>query len=273
MAEIRRLGEFLEVDEDGYLKKRADVSNVRGRWLEAVKATREAYVSSWGDALHSIYVRGSVANGLAVDNVSDLDSFAVFREGGFDEPAVEAWLEEAEKDLGTRFPHVAGFELVCTPIESATDRENPDAFIIKVEASCVQGEDLASKIEGYKPGPEMAFQTRYFRHYLGIFESEYPHESEGERPETLAWVLRRFLRLGMELVVEDEQRYTRDLYLCYESFAKHHPEKRNDMFHTLELAVNPEASSEAEDFTRNFGDWLARKTDDRLNEWRIDPVP
>ncbi len=64
--------------------------------------------------------------------------------------------------------------------------------------------------------------------------------------------------------MEKEQRFTRDLYLVYESFADHYPEKRNEMFHALDLAVNPVATREAEDFTRNFGDWLAREADDHL---------
>ena len=67
--------------------------------------------------------------------------------------------------------------------------------------------------------------------------------------------------------MEEERRFTRDLYLCYESFAKHYPEKRMEMFHALKLAVNPVATREAEDFTRDFGDWLAREADHRLARW------
>ena len=265
--EIQRLGGYLEVDERRYLKKRADASNIQDRWLDAVVAAKEAYLSRWGDALHSVYLRGSVVNGGAVEYVSDLDSFAVFREGGFDAENVEAWEREAAKDLEKRFPFVAGFELVGTSIEEATARENVDAFIVKVEAACVYGEDLARRIEGYRPGPEMAFQTRYFRNHLETFRRDYPRESERERPETLAWILRRFLRLGMELVMEEERRFTRDLYLCYESFVNHYPEKRKEMFHALELAVNPVATREAEDFTRNLGNWLAGEADKRLARW------
>lgn len=273
LAKIKRLGGYLEADEHGYLKKRADVSNIRGRWLEAVEATREVYVSGWGDALHSVYVRGSVANGFAVENVSDLDSFAVFREGRFDGPSAETWEERAARDLQERFPFVAGFELICAPFERAIDRENPDAFITKVESACVCGEDLAAKIEGYRPGPEMAFQTRYFRRHLDVFASEYPLESEQDQPETLAWLLRRFLRLGMELVMDREQRFTRDLYPCYQSFAKHYPQKQGEMYRALELAVNPISSPEAEDFARNFGEWLAKEADERMEEWQIFQTP
>lgn len=253
--------------------KRADASNIRGQWLEAVEAARRAYLSEWGDAVHSVYVRGSVAGGDALENVSDLDSLAVLWEDPSWGTDADAWEEETAKTLQARFPFVAGFELVCTTIEEATAKSNPDAFIIKVESACVHGGDLARRIGGYRPGVEAAFQTRYFRHHLEIFQREYPREGERERAETLVWILRRFLRLGMELVMEEERRYTRDLYPCYESFASHYPEKRREMYRALELAVNPAASPEAEGFARDFGGWLAGEADRRLAEWGIDRAP
>ena len=45
-----------------------------------------------------------------------------------------------------------------------------------------------------------------------------------------------------------EQRYTRDLYLCYESFAKHYPEKEREMYRALELAINPKTDRDTERF-------------------------
>jgi hypothetical protein len=125
---------------------------------------------------------------------------------------------------------------------------------------------------GYKPGPAMALQVRYFGRFLAIFENEYPEETEPEQRETLAWIMRRFLRVGMELVMEEEQRYTRDLYLCYESFARHYPQERGEMYRALELAVNPGAGEHSEAFARNFGAWLVREAQARLRKWDRDNV-
>ena len=60
----------------------------------------------------------------------------------------------------------------------------------------------------------------------------------------------------MELVMVAEQRFTRDLYLCYERFAKHYPAQRAHMYRTLELAVNPELGPRTEAFVLEFGAWL-----------------
>ena len=79
--------------------------------------------------------------------------------------------------------------------------------------------------------------------------------------------MRRFLRLGMELVMLDEKRYTRDLCLCYESFAKYYPEQSTDMYHALELAINPETGRATEAFVQRFGAWLSSEAERKLLSW------
>lgn len=264
--QVKRVGGYLEVDEQGYLKKAADVSRIQEPWLTPVEAVRQAYLDRYGNTLHSIYIRGSVAKGRAIEGVSDIDSLAVFREDRFDEPD-GAWERDVEEDIEARFPNVGGAELICVPMERATTRDNIYAFTIKVEAACIYGEDLASQMHGYKPGPDMAFQMRYFHSHLDIFKREYPRESEQEKVLTLVWIMRRFLRLGMELVMERERRYTRDLYPCYESFAKHYPNKKSEMLRALELAINPIVDEQSEDFTRKFGDWLEAEANTHLKKW------
>ena len=43
------------------------------------KALTDAYITSYGDNLHSVYIRGSVAQGTMISGVSDLDSFCLIR--------------------------------------------------------------------------------------------------------------------------------------------------------------------------------------------------
>lgn len=267
LLEIKKIGSYLEVDERGYLKKAANVAKIREPWLTPVEAVSRAYLDKYGNnALHSIYIRGSVAKGRAIEGVSDIDSLAVLREGRFAEPE-DTWEREVEEDLEARFPYVGGLEMICVPMEWATTWDNIYAFTIKVEAACIYGEDLASQIQGYKPGADAGFQMRHFRSHLHTFKREYPKRSEQERIRTVGWIMRRFLRLGMELVMEEEKRYTRDLYPCYESFAKHYPGKESEMDRALQLAINPIADQQAEDFTREFGDWLEAEADARLKKW------
>ena len=269
-TEIKRIGSYLETDKQGFLQSRADAANITGSWLAVVEAVKSAYLEKFPDNIHSIYIRGSLVKGLAVEGTSDVDSFAVLKTG-FEQTlsyeAFKAWAETVEQDVQAMFPFVTGVELGLETFEEAQDRENPYALILKIEAACVYGENLAERISPYKPGPEMALQTNYFRSHLETFLAEYPEEPEPEKPEFLTWILRRFLRLGMELVMAQEQRFTRDLYLCYESFAKYFPEKKTEMYRALELAVNPTSGEATEAFVAEFGEWLAQEAERKLTTW------
>lgn len=230
----------------------------------------DAYLKRWGEDIHSIYVRGSLAKGLAVEGVSDIDSFAVLMPGkvqreSYDEFGV--WAEDVEQNIQEAFSFVAGVEFGLETFAGVRARDNPYTFIIKTEAACIYGESLVESIGPYRLGPEVAFQTRYFEQHLEQFSEEYPDEPEADKPEYLVWLMRRFLRLGMELVMIDEKRYTRDLYLCYESFAKHYPEQAAEMYRALELAVNPKTGSATESFVQEFGAWLSEATERKLTSW------
>ena len=268
--EIKRLGTYQEVDAQGYLQSVGDAANIQGVWLEAAQMLERAYLERWS-SVHSIYVRGSVAKGTPVKHISDIDSFAVMEpdwDGAVTYDELKIWAEEVERAIQSAFPFVAGIEVGLEAYTGILERDNPYTFILKTEAACMYGGDLASEIAPYKFGPELAFQTKHFQQHLDLFWDEYPQEPEAEKADFLAWLMRRFLRLGMELVMVKEKRYTRDLYLCYESFAKHYPEKKGEMYRALELALNPKVSEETERFINSFGTWLAEEADRCLENWK-----
>ncbi len=268
--EIRRIGKYQEVDARGYLQSVGDAANIQGAWLEAVQMLERAYLERWPN-LHSLYVRGSLAKGTPVEHVSDIDSFAVMEPSWdntvtYDE--VKVWAEEVEQAIQSAFPFVAGVEVGLEAYAGVLERDNPYTFILKTEAACVYGDDLARDIEPYALDYSIAFQTKHFQQHLDLFLDEYPQEPEAEKANFLVWLMRRFLRLGMELVMIEERRYTRDLYLCYESFAKHYPAHKGEMYRALELAIKPEVNPESELFVEAFGAWLAGEAERCLARWR-----
>ena len=267
---IQRLGCYLEADEQGVLLGSAGDAVVREPWASAVEALVRRYVAAWGNDLHSVYVRGSVAKGWALEGSSDVDTLAVLRRDASGEAgseSVDAWASAVEAEMRHALPFVVGVEVDVVPFEVALDRARIEAFVLKTQATCVHGQDLADRLEPYVLGPEVAFQTRFFRQHLESFVRGYAHEPVTDRPGFLVWMVRRFLRLGMELVMVKEGRYTRDLYLCYESFAKHYPAWEGEMRQALELAVNPVATPESEAFVHSFGACLAKEADRKLAAW------
>ena len=267
---VRRIGSYLELDEHGFLQSRADATKLKGEWLRAVQMLVDVYLERWSKDIHSIYVRGSLAKGLAVKGVSDIDSFAVLMPGkvqteSYDEFGV--WAEEVEESVQKTFSFVTGVEFGLETFERVRERDNPYTFILKTEAACVYGQSLVESIDPYRLSPEVAFQTRFFGQHLKQFNSEYPNEPEDDKPAFIVWLMRRFLRLGMELVMVGEKRYTRDLYLCYESFAKHYPEQAAEMYRALELAVNPRTGPATDSLVQEFGAWLTGEAERKLTGW------
>lgn len=261
----RRIGAYLDADESGHLPSRGPGHSIKEPWASPVQLLADSYVSEWGAKLHSVYVRGSVARDLAIPDVSDIDSFGVINPGVAvtDHRRLSSWSESVTREVEERYPFVAGVEVDLVPFEAGLDRNIPYAFIVKTEAVCVHGESLADRLEPFRLS-EVNFQTRYFRQHLDVFINEFPSEPANERPAFAAWLAKRFLRLGMELVMGKENRYTRDLYLCYESFASHYGARAESMRRALELAVNPVANEAVEVFLREFGEWLAAEADDQL---------
>ncbi len=271
--EIKRIGNYHHVDEHGYLINHSNLQANQPHWLKVIEAVKDIYLDRWGQGIHSIYIRGSLAKGIAVDDVSDIDSFAVLGPEEL-EPEVhlyyetiKAWAEMSEKKLIAQYPFTTGLEVGFESFEGIKDRNNLFNFTLKVESVCIYGEDLGKQIKPYKLGHSIAFQTRYIHLHLQQFLSEYPSETEGEKKLWLNWLMRRFLRLGMQFVMEKERLYTRDLYLCYESFAKYYPEQAEHMYHALELAVNPQTDAETLIFVQNFGDWLVSEASAKLRFW------
>lgn len=267
MSSVRplRIGAYVQADEAGVLPTRASGLHIDDPWATPVEQIAKRYLGEWGPELHSVYIRGSVARNLAIPSVSDIDSFGVLNPGAVvtDYCRLSTWLETVKREVEENFPFVAGGEVDLVPFDAALDRTNFYAFILKTEAVCVHGDSLADRLEPFKLS-EANFQTRYFRQHLDVFINEYPAEPAEERPGFVAWLAKRFPRLGMELVMEKENRYTRDLYLCYESFAEHFPAQSRSMYRALELAIDPVANAEVESFLREFGKWLVREADRKL---------
>lgn len=272
--EVRRVGRYLRTDETGTLSGSADESLIQQDWWPAVADIRQAYLDRWGDRLHSIYLRGSVAKGEALVGVSDIDTFAVFQpqvpdeSSAVDEPEVDSWCHSASTALVKRHPYCTGVELSCIPFASALDRDSVFSFVIKTHSVCLHGEDLATRIEAFGLNQKIAFQARRLPAQLVAFRDEYPSESEERKRGTLTWLMRAFLRSGMELVMEREGRYTRDLYLCYQSFARHYPAQSERMWRALELALDPVIDRASEQFALEFGAWLEGQTTEAFSQDR-----
>ena len=63
-----------------------------------------------------------------------------------------------------------------------------------------------------------------------------------------------------ELIIEKEQQFTPDLYLCYKTFSKYYPTKETQMRQALDYFLNPITDLKTlEIFINQFGNWLEKQ--------------
>lgn len=257
---VKKIGSFLTNDLDGFIVNSTSLDKIQQKWLPAAEMVRDDYIKHFEKHLHSVYIRGSVAKGEALEGISDLDTFAVVTLSHDDIDM--SWSKDFEQKLVTRFPFIVGVEMKAIPLQDLKDRKG-DRIMIKTQSICVYGENLADTIASLKPGVETAQHYAYIEEEIDKTKEWLENEhTEEEVKRRCVWIMKRVVRSGSELVMERSQKYTRDLYPCYEVFAEYYPEKKMEMYEALELAVEPTSDKKVIlTVLDNFGGWLVKEID------------
>ena len=252
---VKPIGSYLYVDENGFIVNPASIEKLQPKWAPVVRKVKEGYLKHFGESLHSVYIRGTVAKGEAIENVSDVDSFAVVTLPS--EKIDGSWAKDFAKEVMAEYPFVAGVEVDSIPLQEL-EKHKADQLMLKTQSVCVYGENLADKIAPMKPGKAMAQHVKYIkREILKTREWFQGDHTDVEIRRKCTWIMKRLLRSGFELVMERSQKYTRDLYPCYKGFAEYYPDKKDEMHQVLELAVNPAADkAEIVGILDDIGVWV-----------------
>ena len=258
MSAILPIGDVLPVDAEGYLVNPSRYELIVPPWSDVVATVKAAYLQHVGAKMHSLYIRGSVAKGTAISGVSDIDTFAVVR--GDAQAIDRSWIAVFQQRMAVQYPFQTGIETgfvshhsICDPNGTRGGR-----FTIKSQSVCIWGEDLAPLIPRFKPGRDLA------SHAPGIHEDlrEVMELLPAMRDEQIVgawcqWTMKRLVRTGFELVMEEERTYTRDLYPCYRAFSRHFPDQEPQMKQALEWAIEPSGNKEdVARFLNAFGVWI-----------------
>lgn len=256
--EIKPIGSFLQTDADGFIVNTTSPEKMQSAWLPAVEMVKDVYQKHYGENLHSVYIRGSVAKGEAIDNISDIDSFAVVTVPYDDIDT--SWVKDFSKELIKQFQFITGIEIGVIPFEELKDHKATQ-IMIKTQSICMYGEDLADTLPPLKPGIDAAQHIKDIEREINKTE-EWLQENrtDEEIQQRCTWIMKRIIRSGFELVMERSQKYTRDLYPCYEGFSEYYPAKKEEMYEALKLAIEP--TSDKKEFISildNLGNWLVHE--------------
>ena len=199
-------------------------------WLVACQAT--------GCTLESLYLRGSVARGLAVPG-SDVDSIGIVRGKGW---AVQRLLQKSATELAGQIELVSKIEVQEVVVQPGSRVEAlltsgqplpnnfPHAFMLRTQGLLLWGQDLAARIAPQSPGPRLLHTLR------DDFERVHANVAQDRLSEAkVVWIAKRALRAAFELSAVDC--FTRDLVPCYAAFAQAYPSHAQLAYQVLEACV------------------------------------
>lgn len=231
---IRPTGRFFKVDANGYLVNDASWTYIALKDQEVLDEIVKVYRKKLNTDLHSIYLRGTLARGLFCEDVSDVDTFALVHQPNIRWSKPD-WAAIASQRLVEQFPNLSTIEMMLSSYDSHLQTTYPSlAMQIKTQSLCLYGEDIGSKIKPYKIGREIMINHQWLAADLAECMA-----SEILDPQAVRQLMKTILRSGLELVMERAQRYSPDLYLCSQLFAKYYPTKASLMEQTLYYYLNP----------------------------------
>ncbi len=241
MIQPQPCGDFLELDGHGHVIKKASFDLIQPSWKPLIHDVISVYKAFFGTNLHSIWLRGSVAKGSAVDGLADFDSFGYVYEPTdcFDQ------FEKEIEALEPRYPFCAGIECEADPV-AMLENDHIMRRIIKTQAICLYGEDISESISPHSLR-DMIFYSKHLRYCLETRMPQFLKEDNGDPQQiqgTCNWTVRRLLRSLYESIMLEENRWTNDLWLCYERYSLRYPEREPATMELLQLCLNPTANKE-----------------------------
>lgn len=262
-------GKFFATDAAGFILNDCHEDKILPPWKRLVAELRENCLQVWSNRLQQLYLRGSVPRGLAIPQVSDLDSFAILK-GTITETDLNL-SNYIASELQKRYLFCKRVEIILLTWEDIYEDNSFWPAIIKTQSLKIAGDDVPLKLPDFKPGFSMINYAYSWEKDLNktmdILVNLSPHYLNFTAivKKQCAWITRRMIRTGFELVIEQEQSYTPDLYYCYERFSDHFPEQQAAMRKALELAIIPSANRAGLIvFLRRFGFWLLTQVQEKL---------
>ncbi len=166
------------------------------------------------------------------------------------------WQFDLQKELQSEFPFVKEVEVMLTQYFKDFYQKNPRlAMMIKTQSLCIYGEDLKEKIPSFLPNKKMIINLTWLKEDVNDFLRK-----EKITQKDCQVITKKMIRSGFELVIEKEQKFTTDLYLCYQVFSKYFPEKENAMRELLHLYLNPiEEDFYLKKTVKEMGIWILKQ--------------
>ncbi len=233
------------------------------KWEKGLTAIIKEYNRHLEKKIHSIYLRGSVANGKPIDGISDFDTFALVK--GNITNTDRKWIPNAEKKLRKRFPFATKFEILLYSYRDFLNLEKfyTARFLLKASGRCIYGKDISKKIKKIKLATYIKKIRKNNVILTSIDKTIFQLKNTASptiRKEICQWITKRILRTIPYITFETEKQFTRDLFPCYALGVKCFSKQKQKIRQLLNWAVNPTPNKKRLiPFLVHFRKWLARQ--------------
>ncbi|WP_339466607.1 hypothetical protein [Pseudomonas sp. EA_65y_Pfl2_P74] len=260
---IIQKGRFLDQDTSGFILPLGKPVLAGTSWENIVAKARERYTKEYGKALHSLYLRGSVARGQAIPGNSDLDMIGLLHYNAMRDKYLAWHHVDWENTFSIELNADLCFNVkpdfvVASMNRGFLERNNSLPSILATQSTCIYGTDIREHLPKFRSDEAMM----YYNGRMKLFLLDcYSRLTTDPSPQSVVEMCRNItkamIRCAFELVLIREGRYTRDLYLCCTTFEKHHPEKAELAWNSLRLYINPcQNISRLLSLIYEFGHWL-----------------
>ncbi|KMM35812.1 hypothetical protein [Guptibacillus hwajinpoensis] len=270
MEEIKPLGSFYRVDDEGYLVNDTSWEKIDQNYRNAINFAIE--LLTLAIPLSSIYLRGSVPKGNGIEGISDLDLIVLTDQDQ------EGVAEILDQKLVNEFPWVSGCEvsfLSPAKLEKVT-HFSIMPFMLKTSSLCVYGNDVAKGVPRFKADRALANNHLIqLRTHINQAKQELNgNEDKEDIADCCTWIMKIIVRSGLALVMEQKPTYTRDLYPAYTLFSGFYSNKEREMKQALIYAIVPSNyADEVIRFLNGFGEWMIQESDHWLDQYNPNRDP
>ena len=230
---LRPIGTYLSVDANGYLVGEASKDKIQEKLRPVLDEGIRIAQEKLGSNLDGVYIRGSAAKGGFVSGISDLDFQFVVKVKPDD-----AFREDIKKTLETgreKYPYILKISDGLRTVKNFTKGTSP---INKYQSVCLWGEDRTKELPSLRPGKETIVHLNTILTETKQAMSDIERSTQPEKTKLQSiWICKRLIRSAHELVAEKLQRFTRDIYPCYEGASSVYPQYEPLFHQTAELAV------------------------------------
>ncbi len=253
-SEARKIWKMLEsekygVDENGFIQTDANLNKIQLEFKKPLQEITAEIINKFGDKIHSLYLGGSVATGKAQIKKSDLDLILVLKKHSTTQDSLRFNYPKTFRDVGISVTNLSEI------------KKDPFGWgcLLKHLCVCLYGEDLGKKLAKFKPTKKVA---KAFNGDLGKLIKSCLQKPEKDKIHS---IMRKIVRTGFSLVIEEEKSWTTDLKKSYEVFSKYYPEKSTEMKQALKWAQKPPLNMKiAVKFLEDFGTWISKEVEKTL---------